>query len=78
MIKTEARNLVNEDKIEEAKAKAKEAQNLVEKADLMAQLEADEIAKEPLTPEKKDKAEIEANLQVNIFQGFKGQEADRR
>lgn len=72
LIKTEARNLVGEDKIEEAKAKAKEAQALTEKADLMAQLEADEIAKEPLTAEKKDKAEIEANYKASFFKALRG------
>lgn len=72
LIKTEARNLVNEDKIEEAKAKAAEAKNIIEKADLMAQLEADEQAKGPITSEKKDKAEIEANYKASFFKALKG------
>ena len=72
LIKAEARNLVGEDKIEEAKAKAKEAQALMEKAELMAQLEAEEIAKEPLTPEKKDRAEIEANYRASFFKALRG------
>jgi HK97 family phage major capsid protein len=73
-LKNEARHLVGEDKLTEAKAKAKEAEQLAEKADLLAQLEADDLnnVKEP-KGEKKDKDELKATYNKAFFKAFRRQ-----
>lgn len=65
-LKNEARTLVSEDKMDEAKAKAAEAQSLTDKADLLAKLEDDGSGDSLPRGEAKDKAE-----QMNVYKsGF--------
>lgn len=77
-LKTEARNLVAEDKIEEAKAKVKEAENLTEKADLLAALEdASGAEGTPVTgSEKKDAEDRKAQYRNVFFKAFRRQKLD--
>lgn len=81
-LKTEARNLIAEDKIEEAKAKAKEAENLTEKVDLLAKLEDVPGAEGTLVTggEKKDEEDRKAQYHNAFFKAFRSQKlnADER
>lgn len=70
-LKSEAKNLLAEDKIEDATAKAKEMEALVVKADLMASLEDDTIPA-PLTAEKTDDAKAQAYGKA-FFKAFRRQ-----
>lgn len=66
-LKTEARTLIAQDKMEDAKSKAAEAKNLVEKADLMRDLEEKQIDEgKPADPVAKDEAE-QAQQYKNAF-----------
>lgn len=72
-LKAAARTLVSEDKMEEAKAKVAEANNLTEKADLLAQLEDENTPKVPLSEgEKKDAAERKQLYQNAFMKNFRG------
>lgn len=77
-MKNEARTLVSEDKIPEAKAKALEAENLAEKADLLAKLEDDAppaggtpVDGTPASGEKKDADELTNEYNSTFFKMFK-------
>ncbi|QEY34621.1 phage major capsid protein [Caproiciproducens galactitolivorans] len=82
VLKAEARNLVAEDKLKEAKAKAKEAENLTEKADLLAKLEDESnLGGIPLSKgEKKDLEDRKALYRKAFFKAFRRQKlsADER
>lgn len=73
LLKTEARNLVAEGKMTDAKAKADEAKSLIEKADLLAQLEAEHTEGTEQKGEAKDKKEIEDNYKNSFFKAFRRQ-----
>ncbi len=72
-LKNEARTLVSEDKITEAKAKALEAENLADKADLLAKLEDEDPASAgtPVGGEKKDEEELKNEYSGAFFKMFK-------
>lgn len=71
-LKNEARTLVSEDKMEEAKAKAAEATNLTEKADLLATLEIDNAVANPLPAgEAHDAAEAAKLYNSAFFNSFR-------
>jgi HK97 family phage major capsid protein len=73
-LKNEARQLVSEDKLEEAKAKVKEAEKLAEKADLLARLEADDLNNAQVPKgEKKDQDEMKALYRKAFFKAFRRQ-----
>jgi len=73
-LKNEARQLVSEDKLEEAKAKVKEAEKLAEKADLLAKLEADDLNNVQVSKgEKKDQDEMKALYRKAFFKAFRRQ-----
>ncbi len=73
-LKNEARQLVSEDKLEEAKAKVKEAEKLAEKADLLAKLEADDLNNVQVPKgEKKDQDEMKALYRKAFFKAFRRQ-----
>lgn len=73
-LKNEARQLVSEDKMEEAKAKVKEAEKLAEKADLLAKLEADDLNNVQVPKgEKKDQDEMKALYRKAFFKAFRRQ-----
>jgi HK97 family phage major capsid protein len=73
-LKNEARQLVSEDKLEEAKAKVKEAEKLAEKADLLAKLEADDLNNAQVPKgEKKDQDEMKALYRKAFFKAFRRQ-----
>ncbi len=73
-LKNEARQLVSEDKLEEAKAKVKEAEKLAEKADLLAKLEADDLNNVQVPKgEKKDQDEMKALYRSAFFKAFRRQ-----
>lgn len=73
-LKNEARQLVSEDKLEDAKAKAKEAEKLAEKADLLAKLEADDLNNAQVPKgEKKDQDEMKALYRKAFFKAFRRQ-----
>lgn len=77
-LKTEARTLVSENKLEEAKAKKAEIDNLTEKADLLAALEEEETAAgtEIGEGEKKDAEELAQNYRNAFFKMFRGKRLD--
>ncbi len=71
-LKNEARTLVSEDKMDEAKAKATEATNLTEKADLLASLEDSNPISAPLsTGEAKDLVELSGEYKNVFFKDFR-------
>ena len=71
-LKTEARTLVSENKLEEAKAKKTEIDSLTEKADLLASLEDEGTHGTPLpTGEHNDAEELKANYSNAFFKLFR-------
>jgi HK97 family phage major capsid protein len=74
-LKAEARTLVSENKIEDAKTKAAEAKALTEKADLLASLEEEEVPTPP-KGEAKDEAEQKKLYSKAFFKAFRGKKLD--
>lgn len=73
-LKTEARELVAQNDMKKAKEKAEEAKNLIEKADLLAELEEKEpLPGEPLSKgEKTDLLERKQQYQNAFMKNFRG------
>ncbi|WP_050698671.1 phage major capsid protein [Anaeromassilibacillus senegalensis] len=70
-LKQEARDLVAKNEMEKAKAKVAEAKDLIEKADLMAELDTDPPPADPPKGEVKDKEEAKADYRRAFFSALR-------
>jgi HK97 family phage major capsid protein len=76
-LKTDARTLVSENKLDEAKAKKTEIDNLTEKADILAALEDANTQGTPVGEgEKKDAEELTQNYSNAFFKLFRNKRLD--